>query len=103
MPPEPTAAATSLEVRKRRARYRAEHRGTKELDLILGRFAAGFLAQASEAQLGAFEALLEEPDPLIARAIDARIFSGVPAGDETLSAAHADLIGLIRSSLGIEA
>ena len=28
-----------LEIRRKRAFYRAHHRGTKELDLILGRYA----------------------------------------------------------------
>ncbi len=33
-----------IEVRRRRAVWRAGHRGTKELDLLVGRFAAAHLA-----------------------------------------------------------
>lgn len=43
--------------------YRAGHRGTKELDLLLGRFAEAELAGMSEADLIAFEEFLALPDP----------------------------------------
>jgi len=41
-------------------------RGMKELDVILERFARAGLAGASEAERGAFERLLDLPDPLLA-------------------------------------
>lgn len=49
--------------RKKRLRFRAWHRGTRELDLILGRFADGYLDDMSESELKAFERILEAPDP----------------------------------------
>ncbi|RMF07659.1 MAG: succinate dehydrogenase assembly factor 2 [Alphaproteobacteria bacterium] len=52
-----------LETRRRRALFRAEHRGTKEMDWILGRFARSALATMSESELGTFEELLGLPDP----------------------------------------
>ncbi|MGQ0672103.1 MAG: FAD assembly factor SdhE [Hyphomicrobium sp.] len=54
----------TTESRRRRAAWRAGHRGTKELDLMIGRFAEARLATMDERQLSAFEALLvaEEPD-----------------------------------------
>ena len=56
----------NLDERCRRASYRAWRRGTKEMDLLLGRFADERLASArsvmDEDQLGAFEALLDETD-----------------------------------------
>lgn len=55
----------SLEARRRRAFFRAGHRGTKELDLILGRFAEARVAGMTNDQLCAFEELLELPDPEI--------------------------------------
>ncbi|BBE71249.1 succinate dehydrogenase assembly factor 2 [Oharaeibacter diazotrophicus] len=51
-----------LDVRRRKALYHAWHRGTRELDLLLGRFADAEIAALSEAELGEFEALMEVPD-----------------------------------------
>jgi len=58
-----TDAINDLEVRRRRVMYRAGHRGTKELDLLLGRFAETELANMSEVDLVAFEEFLALPDP----------------------------------------
>ena len=52
-----------VERRRRRAAYRACHRGTKEMDWMLGRFAQAALAGMSAEGLGAFERLLALPDP----------------------------------------
>src|SRR5437870_3930042 len=49
--------------RRRRAAYRASHRGTKEMDWILGRFADAALPAMSQAALAAFERMLALPDP----------------------------------------
>ena len=38
--------------------YRAQHRGFKEADLLIGGFAAAHLAEFTEAELREFEALL---------------------------------------------
>ena len=54
-----------LEARRRRAIFRAGHRGTKEMDWILGRFADAQVAAMNENDLGAFELFLEYPDPEI--------------------------------------
>ena len=40
-----------IEIRRRRAAYRACHRGTKEMDLILGRFAVARLPDMPAAGL----------------------------------------------------
>ncbi len=55
----------NLDTRRKRILFRSWHRGTKETDLILGRFAERNLAGFSEAQLVRFEALLERNDPEI--------------------------------------
>jgi antitoxin CptB len=52
-----------LAMRRRRLRFRVWHRGMREVDLILGRFADAHLAELDEADLSSFEALLGEPDP----------------------------------------
>lgn len=50
------------EIRLKRLKMRAEHRGIKEMDLILGGWAARHLADASDAQLDLFEDLMAEAD-----------------------------------------
>lgn len=51
-----------LEFRRRRLQFRAARRGFKEADAIFGAFAALHLPKLDEAELEAFEALLEVPD-----------------------------------------
>ena len=48
--------------RIRRLKLRASRRGTKEMDVILGPWAAARLDGADDALIGAFEALLAEND-----------------------------------------
>ena len=50
-------------VRRRKIGFRAWHRGTREMDLIMGRFADAELATLDAAALDSFEALMEQPDP----------------------------------------
>jgi antitoxin CptB len=52
-----------LDWRRRRATYRAQHRGTKEMDWILGRFADATVGRLSTNRLGVFERMLSLPDP----------------------------------------
>ncbi len=59
--------AESLETRRKRLAFRARHRGTKEMDLLIGGFAERHIADLGGAQLDSLEALLELPEPLIAR------------------------------------
>jgi antitoxin CptB len=54
-----------LETRRRRATYRASHRGTKEMDIVLGRYAEARLASMSPTELAVFERFLALPDPLL--------------------------------------
>ncbi len=56
-------ADTSLALRRRRLRYRASHRGTKEMDLMLGRFVEAKLDTLSEAEVTALEQVIALPDP----------------------------------------
>ena len=57
------AAPASLDERRRRAAYRASHRGTKEMDWLLGRYAAAQLPTMTDTDLDLFEHLLTLPDP----------------------------------------
>jgi antitoxin CptB len=51
------------DVRRKRLRFRSWHRGTREMDLLLGSFAERHLAELSAQQLTDYEALLEVGDP----------------------------------------
>ncbi len=52
-----------IEVRRKRLRFRSWHRGTRELELMLGRFADAHLGDLAPGQLDGYEALLANPDP----------------------------------------
>src|SRR5689334_17088439 len=52
---KPNLMTDDVETRRRRAAYRACHRGTKEMDWILGRFAHSALPAMSGPSLGLFE------------------------------------------------
>jgi len=53
----------TLEARRKRLLFRCWHRGTREMDLLLGRFAERHLATFSERQLMLFEEMLDHGDP----------------------------------------
>jgi antitoxin CptB len=52
-----------LERLRKRLRFRSWHRGTREMDLILGRFADATLSSLDAEQLDRYAALLENNDP----------------------------------------
>ena len=52
--------AEDLEVRRKRLRYHSWHRGTKELDLVLGQFSEKYLPTMSENDIDLFEAIINE-------------------------------------------
>jgi antitoxin CptB len=58
-----TRSSHGLDDRRKRLLFRCWHRGTRELDLILGRFADAEIADLSDDELGQLEQLLEVPDP----------------------------------------
>ena len=58
-----TSRSADLDVRRRKMLFRAWHRGTREMDLVMGRFADAALAGMSEVELDEFERLIEVPDP----------------------------------------
>lgn len=84
-----------LDLRRRRAAYRAAHRGTKEMDWLLGRFAAARVAGMDPSQLASFERLLALPDPDIERWI---LGSGEPEDSELVA-----LVAALRSFHGVTA
>ena len=52
----------NLEIRRKRLVFRAWHRGIRETDLILGRFADAHAAHFGEEEMADFERLLDVPD-----------------------------------------
>jgi len=59
-------------VRLKRLSFRAWHRGMKELDLILGRFADERLTTMSEDELAMFEEIIALPDVSLYRWLSGR-------------------------------
>lgn len=57
-----TKTSADLDPRRRKALFRAWHRGMREMDLVLGGFADRHIAALSEGELSAFEAILEIGD-----------------------------------------
>jgi antitoxin CptB len=55
----------TTENRRKRLRFRAWHRGTKEMDLLIGSFADAKLSGFGSDQLDRFEALLDVPEPVV--------------------------------------
>jgi antitoxin CptB len=58
-----TRSSGGLDERRKRLLFRCWHRGTREMDLILGRFADAEIANLSDDELAQFEFLMDVPDP----------------------------------------
>ena len=52
-----------VENKRKRLIFRSEHRGTKEMDLILGSFAKKYVYGFSEDELALYDDILNESDP----------------------------------------
>ncbi|MDX2157421.1 MAG: succinate dehydrogenase assembly factor 2 [Hyphomicrobiaceae bacterium] len=84
-----------IEQRRRRAAYRALHRGTKEMDWLLGRYAEASLSMMEDPLLAEFERLLALPDPDLQRWI---MGDGLPPESELFR-----LMSAIRAFHGLGA
>lgn len=82
-------AGEDIAMRRKRLRYRAWHRGTREMDLILGPYADARLDGLDEAALDRFEQLLDEHDADLSRWLLGQV---APPAD-----ADSDLIATILS------
>jgi antitoxin CptB len=58
-----TRSSGGLDDRRKRLLFRCWHRGTREMDLILGRFADVEITALTDDELGTLERLIELPDP----------------------------------------
>ena len=82
-----------IDVRRRRAAYRAAHRGTKEMDHLMGRYAEARLGGMDETALARFEELLAVADPELQKWL---LAPEMPEGT-----AFADLISDMRRFHGL--
>lgn len=58
-----TDAPDQLTIERKRLKFRSWHRGTREMDLLLGRFADRQLDSCDAGSLRAYAALLDQSDP----------------------------------------
>ncbi len=58
-----TRSSDGLDVRRKRLLFRCWHRGTREMDLLLGRFADAHIGDLSESEVDQLEHLIEATDP----------------------------------------
>ena len=77
------------DIRRRRLLFRCWHRGTQEIDLLLGSFAEASLAGFASAQLDRFEALLD--------CADADLFDWITGRSTPPPAYDHDVMRLLRS------
>jgi antitoxin CptB len=87
-------SGSDLGMRRRRALWRATHRGSKEMDFLLGRFGETALDGMNAAEIGVFERLIDTPDP----DIEMSLFGGQSLGEADLD----ELIGRLRRFHGLE-
>lgn len=78
----------TLFMRRKRARFRSWHRGTREADLLIGSFADEHVDGFDRNQLERFEALLEE--------VDADLISWISGRAAVPSAHDSDVMRLLR-------
>jgi len=82
-----------IETRRKRALWRASHRGTKEMDIMLGKYAEAKVPAMSDAALARFERFMALPEP----ELQARLLAPeAPAGLE-----FADLVAEVRAFHGL--
>ncbi len=85
--------ARALDVRRRRLLYRATRRGTQETDLLVGGFVAPRIAELTEAELAALEAIMDLPDVDLADWLSGR--RPIPAESDT------PMLRRIRTAAGV--
>jgi len=91
---------SDLAMRRRRALYRATHRGSKELDFLLGRFAEQRIEAMTDIEISVMERLIEIPDPDIALSLFEGNSLGAPDLDslmQHLRCFHGIVLGRIKS------
>jgi antitoxin CptB len=88
-----TRSSEGLDDRRKRLLFRCWHRGTREMDLILGRFADAEIATLSDDELAQLEQLLEISDP--------DFYAGI-VGSRSLPEAEGALFDRIKSFRAVD-
>ena len=81
--------STDIDRQRRRLHFRSWHRGTKEMDHLLGRFADAHLDGLSADLMAAYDRLLEESDP--------DLYNWITGRELPPSSISAPLIDLMKS------
>ncbi|MEQ8825340.1 MAG: succinate dehydrogenase assembly factor 2 [Filomicrobium sp.] len=76
-----------IETRRRRALYRAQYRGTKEMDIVMSRYANERVPTMSEDDMTTFEKFLAVAEPQL----DDWIMKGKPVGETDFAELVADV------------
>ena len=76
-----TRSSDGLDARRHRMLFRSWHRGTTEMDLIMGRFSDAHIADLSDNELDEYERLMELRDQEVLSWIDGT--APVPAAYDT--------------------
>jgi antitoxin CptB len=87
-------SGSDVGMRRRRALWRATHRGSKEMDFLLGRFAVAALDGMNANDISIFERLIDVPDP----DIENSVLEGQSLGDPELD----ELMQQVRRFHGLD-
>ena len=90
---EKTVPTDDIVIRRRRALWRATHRGTKELDILIGSYATARLDNMDAAELTRFEEFLTRQET----ELQALLLAPGAAGDVS----YADIINAVRAFHGM--
>lgn len=90
-----TISSTNLDKRRRKILFRAWHRGTREMDLVFGRFVDARITELSDAELDDFERLMEHPD----RDLFAWISGETAAPQAVKTAVYAKIVAATNSAI----
>lgn len=90
---EQLVSTDDLDVRRRRALWRATHRGTKELDILIGTYAGARLTGMDAEELARFEAFLSEHET--------RLQALLLAPDAARDVPFAELVNAVRAFHGM--
>jgi antitoxin CptB len=90
---EKTVPTDDIVIRRRRALWRATHRGTKELDILIGSYAAARLDNMDAAELTRFEEFLTRQET----ELQALLLAPGVAGDVP----YADIVNAVRAFHGM--
>lgn len=80
-----------MDLCQKRLMYQSTHRGTKEMDLILGQFAQKWLHRLNDQEKYTYANLLAEPDT--------KLFNWIILNEKTAPAEYQNIIEKINSGL----